>query len=120
MNTQDCNIDSLLARAQVGLCFLTTFGFFGLLTVLIFWHKDMNTQAVTILTGLVSVLGTIWTMQMQFFFSRTRHQALPDPPPGTVITTATPPSVVAVTTPAGPSGAPISVPLVPPQPETKT
>ena len=97
MNSTD--VDQLLARAQVGLAVLFSIGFFGVLFALMFYHKEMSTTEVTILTGLVSVLGTLLALMMNFFFARTRPAALPDPTvtSSTTTTTTTPtPTVVPV------------------------
>jgi hypothetical protein len=86
------DVDCLLARAQVGLAFLFSFAVFALVFCLIFYHSGMSSVEVTILTSLTSVLATILTLQMNFFFARTRPPALPDPvPPGTTTTITTPP-----------------------------
>jgi hypothetical protein len=117
------DVNRILARAQVGLTFTFTFGFFAMLFLLMYLHKDMSTTEVTILTGLVSVLGTLLTQQIMFFFGRPRPTALPDPtttttstqttttptpltiPPGTTVTSApTPPVIISET----------ASPLVPP------
>ncbi len=60
--------DTLLARAQVGLAFLLAFGFIGVLFTLIF-YKPADT---TILTNMLVVLGTLLTLQMNYFFARHR------------------------------------------------
>jgi len=104
------DVDKLLARAQVGLACLFSFGFFGLLAGLIFFHRDMTPTELTILTGLVSVLGTLLALQMNFFFARTRPAALPDPTTTTTSTQSTttptplvvPPGTTATTAPAQP------------------
>jgi hypothetical protein len=81
------DINKILARAQVGLAFLFAVGFFALLFLLLLYHKDLGSTELTILTGLVSVLGTLLALMMNFFFARTRPAALPDP---TTSTTTSP------------------------------
>lgn len=116
------DVDRILARAQVGLAILFSVGFFGLLFSLIFFHRDMSPTELTILTGLVSVLGTLLALMMNFFFARTRPAALPDPTTtSTTTTTTTGPSPTVVpdgsslaTAPAAPVAI---VPLSAPQSE---
>src|ERR1039457_4263256 len=83
------DVDKILARAQVGLAFLFAIGFFGLLFALLLFHRDMSATELTILTGLVSVLGTLLALMMNFFFARTRPAALPDPTTTTTSTQST-------------------------------
>lgn len=82
-------VDLLLARAQVAIAHITTVGFFGLLACFMFVRKELDSTQTTILTSLISVLGTIWALQMNFFFARMRPQGLPDPVNGTTISTIT-------------------------------
>lgn len=82
--------DKLLACAQVGLALLFAIGFFAVLFFLMLYHKEMSATEITILTGLVSVLGTLLALQQNFFFARTRPAALPDPATTTTTTTTTP------------------------------
>jgi hypothetical protein len=106
------NVDTMLARAQVGLAFLFALGFFALLGVLLMVHREMTPTELTILTGLVSVLGTLLALMMNFFFARTRPAALPDPATTTTTstTTTTPMATpTAVTTTVTPS--PLAQPL---------
>ena len=104
------DVDKMLARAQVGLAFFFAIFVFALVFSLIFYRSEMNSVEVTILTSITSVLATILTLQMNFFFARTRPPALPDP---TTTTTTThtetlptplvvPPGTVAKTGPAEP------------------
>lgn len=64
-------------------------GIFGLLFVLIFFHGNMTTTAVTIITSVIAALITILTLQMNFFYARQRPHALPDPSTTTTSTTTT-------------------------------
>jgi hypothetical protein len=88
---QPCDTDLLLARAQVIIAILFAVGFFGVLFALMFFAKAMSDTVVTILTGLVSVLGTLLALIMNFFFARQRPQAdsIPDPTTTTKTTTTT-------------------------------
>jgi len=115
------NVDTMLARAQVGLAFLFAVGFFALLFMLLLFHRDMSATELTILTGLVSVLGTLLALMMNFFFARTRPAALPDPTTTTTSTQTTttptplviPPGSAAATAPAAPV---VIAPLAPSEP----
>jgi hypothetical protein len=84
--------DKLLAYAQVGHSFLFAIGFFALLFILIMYHRDMTSVEVTIMTGMVSVLGTLVTQQQTFFFARKNPSALPDPNATTTTTSTTTPT----------------------------
>jgi|HubBroStandDraft_4_1064222.scaffolds.fasta_scaffold05608_6 protein-S-isoprenylcysteine O-methyltransferase Ste14 len=99
--------DRWLAKAQIGLAFFFSVFVFALVFSLIYYRSQMSSVEVTILTSLTSVLATILTLQMNFFFARTRPAALPDPTPpapGTTVTTTTapltpPPTVTTTVTP---------------------
>lgn len=117
-------VDKLLALAQVSFAFLFTLGFFSILFLLMYLHKDMSTTEVTILTGLVSVLGTLLTQQMMFFFARTRPPAIPDPTTTTTTvnsssTTTPTPLIVPANTALSTAPAPPVV-ITPIEPETHT
>jgi hypothetical protein len=94
--------DLLLARAQVGLGFMILFGFLAILAALLFHTGTMSSTEVTILTGLLSVLGTILTLVMNFFFARQRPPTLPDPTTTSSTTTTTTTPTLPVS-PANPS-----------------
>lgn len=89
--------DLMLARAQVGLAYLLAGGFLGILGILLFHSSTMSATEVTILTGLLSVLGTILTLVMNYFFARQRPPTLPDPAQVTT-TTETPNATTTTTT----------------------
>lgn len=77
------SVDTLLARAQVGLAFLFAAAFVGLILLLCFSFsgvRPLSQEANTLLTGLLGVMGTIVTLQQNYFFARHRPQdgALPD------------------------------------------
>jgi hypothetical protein len=104
------NVDLMLARAQVWLAAFTAMGVFGIVFVLMLHHTDMDSTTITILTSILSVLSTVFVLQMNFFFARTRPPALPDPTPVNSTTT--------ISTPNGPSEVKVQTnPLVQPQPE---
>ena len=71
-------VDTLLARAQVGLAFFFSAGFIGCLFVLMLLHNQLDTDAKTLLTGLLGVLGTIITQQSAYFFARHRPPTVED------------------------------------------
>lgn len=75
MNT----VETMLARAQINLAYFFALGFVGILIGLMFFSRQMNETATTLLTGLLGVFGTIATQQSSFFFARMRSPALPDP-----------------------------------------
>ena len=81
------DVDLLLAKAQVGFAALMLVGVFALIFVLIFFHGDMSTTAVTIITSVITALVTILTLMMNFFYARSRPAALPEPPASTTATT---------------------------------
>lgn len=97
MFTKD--MDLLLARAQVYMALLFGAGFIALLAGLLFLHSEMTNTTLTIVTTMLTVLGTLLTLQMNFFYARQRPHALPDPSTTTTTT---------VTTPAGDSNAPLT------------
>jgi hypothetical protein len=121
------DVDRLLARAQVGLAFLFAIGFIAILGALMFLSKDLSATATTVLTGLLSVFGTILTLQMNFFYARQRQPALPDP---TTTTTTASTTTTTLPSPPAPGSAPVQVapilqsttsfkPTDAPQPENK-
>lgn len=71
--------DLLLVRAQVGLAFFFSFGFIGAVFVMVFFNGTLSQTANTLLTGLLGVLGTIVTQQMNYFYARQRTLGLSDP-----------------------------------------
>lgn len=69
-----CQLDLLLARAQVWLATLFSMGFIGVIFTLIFYHQNFTPDGRAMLTGLAGVLGTIVTQQSGYFFARHRPQ----------------------------------------------
>lgn len=119
------DVDLLLARAQVFFAAVMLIGIFAMVFVLIFFHGDMTTTAVTIITSVITALVTILTLQMNFFYARQRPAALPDPTTTstTTTTTTTPtPTIVpagsAIVSAPAPPAAIVTDPLVKP-PETR-
>lgn len=90
-------IDSMLAKAQVGLAFLFAIGFLLILAVLIFYQTNLTPTVTTILTSLLSVFVTILTLQSNYFFARQRPPGLPDSPP-TTTTLEQSPGAISTTT----------------------
>lgn len=92
------DVDKLLAQAQIGLAAIFAFGFFAIVFFMMLWHKNLTDTELTVLTGLLSVMGTLLTLQMNFFFARTRPAALPDPTMTTTTTTTPAPIASGVST----------------------
>jgi hypothetical protein len=79
------SVDKLLAWAQVTLAGIVAFGFLGVLAALLYIAQhpvNLQQTIITMLTGLLATLGTIFTLQMNYFFARHRPQGLPDPTNG--------------------------------------
>lgn len=99
------DVDRLLARAQVGLAFLTATAFIACLGSLLwlllvpYGSNQPSQTALTLLTALLATFGTIFTMQQQYFFSRQRPPSLP-PPNGA--SNVQPTTTGITVTPAGP------------------
>ena len=74
-----CDVDVLLARAQVGLAVLFSTGFIGVIYLLLIYHSTLSDTQVTIVTGVLGVLGTIVTQQSGYFFARSRPHTPADP-----------------------------------------
>jgi hypothetical protein len=73
--------DSLIAKAQIGLAFAVLLSFVAVLIVMLILlvsPKAPNQALLSVLTGLLATLGTIFTLQMNYFFARHRPQGLPD------------------------------------------
>jgi hypothetical protein len=89
------NTDTLLARAQIGLAFLSLGGLMGMTGVLIFYHGTLDdkrmTLVVTLTTGLLAIAGQC----VSFFVARHRPQAgtIPDPNGQDVSTSTTTTSI---------------------------
>lgn len=103
------DVDLMLAKAQIGLAFLFALCIFALVFVLIFFNGSIGATALTIITSVITALVTILTLIANFFFSRSRHAALPDPTTTTTsTTTTTTPAPVII--PAGSTVIPAPVP----------
>jgi hypothetical protein len=90
---QGCSdVEMLIARSQIFLAAFFSVAVFALVFVLIFFHSQMSALGLTLITSTVSVLLTILTLQMNFFYARQRSSGLPDPStPLTPIPLSTPP-----------------------------
>lgn len=83
-------LDHLIARTQRNITYAYWALFGGALAALIFLKKPLDESTKTILITLLGVLGTLITMQNQFWFARQRTAGVPDPSPTTVIQTGDP------------------------------
>jgi hypothetical protein len=83
-------LDHLIAKTQRNITYVYCGLFGGALAALIFLKKPLDESTKTILITLLGVLGTLITMQNQFWFARQRTAGVPDPSPTTVIQTGGP------------------------------
>jgi len=75
------DLDLLTARAQIGLAFAVLVAFVGLIYALLFHPTAPNVSAHhDLIIGLTSSLGTVFTLQMNFFFARHRPDGSANPP----------------------------------------
>lgn len=75
-------IDLMLARAQIGLAFFFGLAFVSavLMLMLSIAHVvDLPNGANALLTGMAATLGTIVTLQQNYFFARHRPGSTVDP-----------------------------------------
>ena len=99
---KECDLDIMLARAQIGGFFLMLCGIFGLVFSLIFFHESMDDKTVTIVTSGIGVMLTILTLMANYMYARQRPHTPIDPPPdNTAVTTST--TVASTTTPLVPT-----------------
>ena len=99
------DLDLLIGRTQRNLTYVYWFLFSGVLAALIFIPRPLDDSTKTLLITLAGILGTLVTMQNQFWFARTRAAGVPDPTTTTVTTpsaTENPPSVAVTVTPTQP------------------
>lgn len=90
-------VDKLIANTQRNVTYLYMALFAAAIAGLIFLPKPLDDSVKTILITMLGILGTLVTMQNQFWFARPRSAGVPDP---TVITTTSPPGqTVSVTNP---------------------
>ena len=71
--------DWLLARSQVGFATLLLVAIVSLVFVLVLFKTQLSETGTTILTSVIAALVAILTLQMNFFYARSRPTALPDP-----------------------------------------
>lgn len=96
---KECDVDMLLARAQVWFAMMLLTSIVGLVYTLILFHTQLSETGTTIVTSVIAALITILTLQMNFFYARTRPAAIPDPATTTTetkITTTPAPTIVPV------------------------
>jgi hypothetical protein len=86
---KQADADVLLARAQVGFAAVLLLAIIGLVFVLVLFKTQLSETGTTILTSVIAALITILTLQMNFFYARSRPAALPDPTTTTTTTTST-------------------------------
>jgi outer membrane biosynthesis protein TonB len=112
--------DKILAWAQVIFAGLLLLSIIALVFLLVLFKTQLSETGTTILTSVIAALITILTLQMNFFFARSRPAALPDPTTtSTTTTTTTTPTPVVV--PEGSKLVPAPPPpaqIVTPTPET--
>jgi len=101
---KECDLDLMLARAQIGGFFVTLISIFALVFSLIFLHQTMDDKAVTIVTSGIGVLLTILTLQSNYLYARQRPHTPIDP--ATDSTSVTASSTVARTHPLVPTEKP--------------
>jgi hypothetical protein len=79
------DVDLLLARAQVGLAFFFALVFAATLILLfmgVAGITDLSDAAMQLLVGMAGVIGTIVTLQQNYFFARHRAPTIePTPSP---------------------------------------
>ncbi len=93
------NLDLLVGQTQRNLTYAYWALFGGVLAALIFLPRPIDESIRTLLITLAGVLGTLVTMQNQFWFARPRVAGVPDPTTTVTTSTGMPPDpVVAVTT----------------------
>ena len=96
------DLDLLIGRTQRNLTYVYWLLFSGVLAALIFIPRPLDDSTKTLLITFAGILGTLVTMQNQFWFARARAAGVPDP------------STTTVSTPAGPeSGSTVSVAVTP-------
>lgn len=77
-------IDILLAKAQIRLAHWTLFAFIvllgGLVGALYAPPSTAQTVIITMLTSLLATFATVFVLQHNYFFARSRPKDLPEPP----------------------------------------
>ncbi len=118
------DVDKLLAWAQIVFAGMLLTSIVALVFVLVLFKTQLSETGTTILTSVIAALITILTLQMNFFYARSRPAALPDPSTTTSTTTTTttpPPTIVPAgsTLVAAPTPPAAIIPLDPIQPGVK-
>lgn len=99
------DLDLLLAKAQIAFTAILLVSIIALVFVLVLFRTQLSETGTTIITSVIAALITILTLQMNFFYARTRPSALPDPnsPPSA-------PTLALSVSPGDPNASPPSVP----------
>ncbi len=88
-------LDALIARTQRNITYGYCVLFAAAIAALLFLPKPLDDSTKTLLITLLGVLGTLITMQNQFWFARSRTAGIPDP--ATTTTTTETPGVTTTT-----------------------
>lgn len=80
-------MDLLLAKTQRNITYAYVLLFAFALGALLFLPKPLDDSTKTMLITMIGVLGTLITMQNQFWFARSRPAGVPDPTVPTTTTT---------------------------------
>ncbi len=84
------DLDTLIANTQRNLTYVYWLLFAAVLGTLLFLPRPLDESIKTLLITLAGILGTLVTMQNQFWFSRPRVAGIPDPATTTTTTVTTP------------------------------
>jgi len=90
------NMDQLIAETQRNITYAYCILFAAVVAALLFLPKPLDDSTKTLLITLLGVLGTLITMQNQFWFARSRTAGIPDP--ATTTTTTETPNATTTTT----------------------
>lgn len=101
-------LDDLIARTQRTITYAYCALFAGAIAALLFLPKPLDDSTKTLLITLLGVLGTLITMQNQFWFARSRTAGIPDPV--TTTTTTETPNATTTTTIQPPAAVPAAGP----------
>lgn len=69
----------LIANTQRNLTYVYWLLFAGVIGILLFLPRPLDESIKTLLITMAGILGTLVTMQNQFWFSRNRTSGVPDP-----------------------------------------
>jgi hypothetical protein len=98
-------LDALIARAQRNITYAYIVLFAGAIAALLFLPRPLDDSTKTLLITLLGVLGTLVTMQTQFWYARNRTGGVPDPAT-TTTTTETPNAITTTTVQPAPAAPP--------------